>query len=330
MKKALSILLFGVLSMLFAEVFSGASTLWFLTVWGLLLTLPLYLGHALFFFNVAIRTNRTSLRQLYFFGMMFGLYEALITKVLFAGYPGSTGPLVGSFFGVAWGEFLTLVLFWHPVMSFLVPVLAYEVLSGDVLPGHELLLQKNRRTLLAAALLIIGGAVFQSNGAKYNVLVSLGSIAGTLLIVVLLHRFSKGKSLQSLTLGKKGMVGLVVYLFVLYAMTTAFIFPDKLPRMVLPYAIILLWYLLAIGLLFIDRFTPLPKKAQRPIFSPWDLRVVIVLLLGAIVVFSLVSPLSYAILLVFFVSLMGAGVVLFSWSVATLAKQRIFTSRKSS
>lgn len=311
MRKALSILLFGVLSMLFAEVFSGASTLWFLTAWGLLLTLPLYLEHALFFFNVAVRTNRTSPRQLYFFGMMFGLYEALITKVLFTGYPGSTGPMVGSVFGIAWGEFLTLVLFWHPIMSFLVPVFVYEVLSRDILPGHERLLQKNRKTLVAVTILIVAGAVFQSNGAKYNVLVSVGSIVGTLLIIILLHYLSPGKTRHSLVLGKNGMILLVVYLVILYGVTTAFIFPERFPRTVLPYVLIFLWYLLAIGLLWIDRFTPQRRVVEPIVFSVRDLSVFVVLLLGATVLFSLVSPVSYAILLVFFVSLMGAGVVLF-------------------
>lgn len=57
MKNPLAILLFGVLSMLFAEVFSGSSTLWFIAPWGVFLTLSLYLGHALFFFNVAVRTE---------------------------------------------------------------------------------------------------------------------------------------------------------------------------------------------------------------------------------------------------------------------------------
>ncbi len=118
MKKLMSILLLGALSMLFAEVFSGASTLWFFDPWGLLLTYPLYLGHAIFLLNVAFLWKKTSPRHLYFFGMLFGLYEALITKVLWFGYPASTGPMVGYFFGVAWGEFLTLVLFYHPIMSF--------------------------------------------------------------------------------------------------------------------------------------------------------------------------------------------------------------------
>jgi hypothetical protein len=328
MKKALSILLLGVLSMLFAEVFSGASTLWFVNPWGLLLTLPLYLGHTLFFFNVAVRTNRTSLRQLYFFGMMFGLYEALITKVLWFGYPTATGPVVGYFLGVAWSEFLTLVLFWHPVMSFLVPVLAYELLSRDIIPGHERLVQRNWKTLVGVAILIITGAVFQSNGAKYNALIAFGSMAGTLLIVVLLNRLTPGKTLQSLVLGRKGMMMLIVYLIALYSFSTVFILPERLPRTVVPYVVIFLWYLLAIGLLWIDRFTPQRTPEQHTLFSVWDLRICAILISGATVLFSLVPQVSYAILTVFFVSLMGAGVVLFSGSLITLTQQRISASMK--
>ena len=44
MKKLWSILLLGALSMLFAEVFSGASTLWFLDAWGLLAHLSIVSG----------------------------------------------------------------------------------------------------------------------------------------------------------------------------------------------------------------------------------------------------------------------------------------------
>ncbi len=86
-------------------------------------------------------------------------------------------------------------------------------------------------------------ASFQSNGAKYNVIRSVGSMGGSILIVVLLHYLSRGKNLQSLALGKKGLTIVLVYLFVLYGVTTAVIFPERLPKMVLPYLLIFLWYL---------------------------------------------------------------------------------------
>jgi len=329
LQRYLAILLFGVLSMLFAEVFSGSSTLWFVTPWGVFLTLSLYLAHAVFFFTVAVRTNRTSPRQLYFFGMMFGLYEALITKVIWYGYPGSTGPTVGYFFGIAWGEFLTLVLFWHPIMSFLVPVFVYEIVSRDIIPSHQRFLQKNKTTMLVALILVLMGAVFQSNGAKYNVLIALGSLGGTILIILVLHRLTLGKNLSSIVLGRRGLGSIVVFLIGLYTFSSVSFFPERLPRSILPYILIFLCYLGAIGLVWLDRSTKTINLENNPIISVQDLRVLVVILLAATIVFSLLPQLSIIILTVLFVSLMGLGVVLFLWSFFSLMYQRISSQAHS-
>ena len=323
MKKLWSILLLGALSMLFAEVFSGASTLWFLDAWGLLLTYPLYLAHAIFLLNVAFLWKKTSPRQLYFFGMLFGLYEALITKVLWFGYPNSTGPTVGYFFGIAWGEFVTLVLFFHPIMSFIVPIFVYELISGDVLPGHERFLQKNWKTLLLVILLIVMGASFQSNGSKYDVVRSVGSMGGSILIVFLLHILSKGKTLQSLILGKKALTVVLVYLFILYGVTTAVIFPERLPQMILPYLLIFLWYLVALCLLWIDKFTPTNVFLRRSIFSQKELGMFAFILICLTIFCSFFPQITYGVLLTMFVSLMGSGVFFFSVSMFSLIKNRI-------
>lgn len=323
MKKFFSILLLGSLSVMFAEVFSGASTLWFLDPWGLIVVFPLYLSHAVFFFSVAVVYKRTSLRQLYFFGMLFGLYEAFITKVLWFGYPDSTGPMVGYFFGVAWGEFLTLVFFWHPIMSFIVPVLVYELLSRDVLPGHHLFLEKNWKTILLIIILIVMGASFQSNGASYDVIRSVGSLGGSLLIVFVLHGLSKGKTLQSLVLGKKTMTFVFVYLLVLYGVTTAVIFPERLPTTIISYLLIFLWYIVCLCLLWVDRFPPLTVAFNGSLFSQKEIGVFAVLLVCLTIVCSFFQQITYGVLLLMFVSLMGVGVMVFSWSVLSLVKHRI-------
>ncbi|MCK4432956.1 MAG: hypothetical protein KAV48_03390, partial [Methanomicrobia archaeon] len=78
MRKLFPILLIGCLSMLFAEVFSGASQTWFINGWGILVTFPLYLGHVLFFLWIALKSKRTTLSQLYLFGVIFALYESWI------------------------------------------------------------------------------------------------------------------------------------------------------------------------------------------------------------------------------------------------------------
>jgi hypothetical protein len=48
-----TVLLAGMLSMLFAGIFSGSSVLWFLQAGAYLLTFPLYLSHLLLFLNLA-------------------------------------------------------------------------------------------------------------------------------------------------------------------------------------------------------------------------------------------------------------------------------------
>ena len=323
MKKLASILLFGVLSMFFAEVCSGASTLWFVNFWGLFVTMPLYLGHALFFFNCAVRFKRTSVRQLYFFGMMFGLYEALITKVLWFGYPGSTASMFGTIGGVAWGEFLSVVLFWHPVMSFLVPIFVYELLSRDILPGHEKILQKNWRTILGVVLLVVIAANLQNNGASYNLLVSFGSVAGALLIIFILNWLTKTKTLQSLTLGNTGMILLSVYLIILYASTTILILPERLPQTILPYLLILLWYLVVLGLLWIDSPTNKLTAKKKNLFSTRDLFVFAILLAVVTVVFALFSQISQFLLVFFALVIVILGGVFLLASLLSLLRQKL-------
>ncbi|MHA1467740.1 MAG: hypothetical protein ACTSP6_06635, partial [Promethearchaeota archaeon] len=82
------IILIGCLSMFMAEVFAGSSQMWFIDIWSLLVTFWLYLGHLLLFLNLAMRKKRTSIPQLYLWGILFALYESWVTKVLWAGYPG--------------------------------------------------------------------------------------------------------------------------------------------------------------------------------------------------------------------------------------------------
>jgi hypothetical protein len=56
-------------------------------------------------------------------GIVFGLYETWITKVVWAGYPESDGFAMGSFgpwFGIH--ETVGLILFYHAVTSFLLPL----------------------------------------------------------------------------------------------------------------------------------------------------------------------------------------------------------------
>jgi len=71
------------------EVLSGASLqigLWH--PWTLLVTYWLYFAHFFLLATLAVRTGRTSLSALYLWGVLFGLYESWITKVIWSGYGG--------------------------------------------------------------------------------------------------------------------------------------------------------------------------------------------------------------------------------------------------
>lgn len=109
--KLIMFLLVGTLSVFFTEVFAGSSPLWFTDLWGILMVFQLYFMHLIFFLNIAYRTKRTSLVHLYLFGVLIGLYESWITKVLWAGYPGAEAPVMGILLGIAILEFSVLVFF---------------------------------------------------------------------------------------------------------------------------------------------------------------------------------------------------------------------------
>ncbi len=101
------------------EIIAGTSNLWLTTAGTWILTIPLYFLHFMFLVQVALITRRRSWPALYLLGVLFGLYESWITKVLWTGYPGE-GAL--SFGGSGLHEWLALLLFYHPVMSFLLPL----------------------------------------------------------------------------------------------------------------------------------------------------------------------------------------------------------------
>jgi len=82
-------LLVGLIVLICAEVFSGASLgigLW--NPWTLVVTYWLYFAHFFCFTTLAIHTGRTSFWALYLWGILFGLYESWITKVIWYGYGG--------------------------------------------------------------------------------------------------------------------------------------------------------------------------------------------------------------------------------------------------
>ncbi len=118
----------GILSFICAEALTGASLYWVINPFSYLLSFPIYLTHILFFYSLAHHCGRRSLPDLYLFGILFALYESWVTKVLWAGYPGEDGFILGTFLGHGIHETIVLILYFHPVVAFIFPLVVMGML----------------------------------------------------------------------------------------------------------------------------------------------------------------------------------------------------------
>ncbi|WP_135613253.1 hypothetical protein [Methanococcoides sp. AM1] len=321
MQKIPPILLIGTLSMLFAEVFSGASQAWFINGWGILLTFPLYLAHLLFFLGIALKTERTSLSQLYLFGVLFALYESWITKVLWVGYLDSDGPSMGTFLGLGIGEFPILGFFWHPIMSFIVPILIFEILTGKVLTTHELILERTRRKTAILALFLILVSTFIANGNQFDLTSANISLTGTLVIIAVLYKFTKDSDLTSLKLEGRSFKLLEGYLITLYVITFLYLLPERIPTTILPYTSIIVFY--AIPVILILRSAKKKEKLEilgNCSYSSRNLIIFIPLLILAVNIACFVPAISLSVLSITYILLSAIGVVLFLWVIYNIRK----------
>ena len=332
--KIVFILLAGSLSMFFAEALSGSSVLWFVTPWAWLVTFWLYLAHLLLFINLALIFRRTSLTVLYLWGVLFGLHEAWITKVTWAGYAGQA-PGIGKILGFAIPEFPLIVFFWHPVFSFILPVLAFEVLSGktNMLPGHRRYLSKRPRNWLVALSAVLIGATFLSMNAQGNLVATVVTIVGSVVIIGVLYLLSRGLSkisgmrfsIESLRLGKIGMFVLLVYLALLYVLAFVYILPERTAS---PLTILLTLgvYTVIVGLLYLKKPDVPPALPQSDaavrFFGLKELLALLAILTFPAALLCLLIPLGQVLgLLLYFVIFLGSP-VLFLMAVINVARDR--------
>jgi hypothetical protein len=119
----------GMISVVFVEVPAGSTMFPFFTVWGLLVVLPLYLLHSVFLSALVFRFGRPRFWTLYAAGLLYGMYEAYITKVVWTSFR-PEGPLV-TVAGVALFETILVVLYLHPLLAFVVPLLFTEILATN-------------------------------------------------------------------------------------------------------------------------------------------------------------------------------------------------------
>ncbi|HTY89840.1 MAG TPA: hypothetical protein VMC84_01560 [Methanocella sp.] len=326
--KIVFILLAGALSMFFAEVCSGSSVLWFLTPWAWIVTFWLYLAHTVFFINLALYFRRTSLTALYLWGVLFGLYESWITKVAWAGYAGQA-PGIGTFLGFAIPEFPIITFFWHPVFSFILPMLAFQALSGRVLPGHLQVLIKSRRNWILSALVVILGSAILAFNSKSNLVATVVTALGSFALIGALYliaskRYGKQFSIESLRLGKAGMTLLLIYLAALYILTFIFILPERTAP---PLTILLTLgvYAAIILLLYLKKPDAVEHSVMpdgKSIFGPGELTILAVTftIMGAL--FCLVPTADHILTPVLYFGLVLLSPALLLWAVVNVVRFR--------
>jgi len=142
-------IILGSLSSFFAEVISGSFLFPFFEVWGVVVLIPWYSLHILVLAYIVYTFGKARFYALYVAGMIFGMYEAYATGVLWHGWGDG---LAFSLFGLGVIETIMLVLVWHPLMAFILPVIIAEAFltnSRDSLYDVRKLLTKRFMIVLA-------------------------------------------------------------------------------------------------------------------------------------------------------------------------------------
>ncbi len=325
------------------EVFAGSLPLWFVDVSGWLIVFPLYLGHLLFFLNVALRIRKTSITHLYFFGVLIALYESWITKVLWVGYPGSSGPLEGIFLGVASLEFSVLVFFWHPLFAFILPLIMFEVLAisasprsdfeKKILPSHLALLK--RKAGLGIILLIVAviGTAYLTNNSNVsqNPVIAISSALGSTLIILLLFGIVRTRpnafSVESLRLSNRKLIVVAAYLVFLYVFMFIFQHPENTPTYLTPILAIIGFYgFVALIIKASSQDRPSPQttvSTPKRLFSAGQLFAFFACFLLATGIMCVIPEISTSLASIFNPLIFVAGPLLFTAMTLLLLRDRI-------
>ncbi|MFW9788919.1 MAG: NAD-dependent epimerase/dehydratase family protein [Candidatus Thorarchaeota archaeon] len=330
--RPLVLILFGLLSLFFAEVLSGSDPTWFVEAWGLVIVFPLYWAHALFLLNLAIRYHRTSLTQLYLWGVIFGLYESWITKVIWAGYLSEPGPQFGSYLGFAVGEFMVIALFWHAVFSFIIPIMVFQMVAASVgkhvKPIIGSTLMKNRKQNLTIYLIVFFvGAIFLSNSFGFNLVIVMFLLLTNLFVIfgafqAIATKREGNVSINLLKLGRTGLTVNFGYLLLLNIVLFIGLVPERIPS--------LETMLLTVGfysvVVFLLWLSPRAPEVRYPQIKPFNIRTVRTLFVTLIVstlVVCLLAELFSRVAVFIYLAMIFAGPALFMLAIAQVFRSWI-------
>jgi hypothetical protein len=283
-------IILGAFSVFFAEVVSGSDMFPYFHVWGIIGVFPLYALHTLVLSSLVFIYGKPRFSSLYLAGVIFGLYEAYITKVIWNPYWSEPFFRIG---GIAVIETMILLLFWHSVMAFVLPLFLCENLLTksrllvNGLPDRmrRVFASDRKIKLRLIVLAILFGMVQSSNSpAPVNSLASGLSTSAVLIVLVYLWRSRTGGraySMRSLLPNIRELKILFVLLMVLYVWMGIILRPEALPGLQ-PQAAVWLMYVVFFFLLLTNlRKTsklPLSDKFKAPLGFSWKWVALLVLI----------------------------------------------------
>jgi hypothetical protein len=330
-------LLIGLVVLICAEVFSGASLqigLW--NPWTLLVTYWLYFAHFFFFTTLAVRTGRTSFWSLYLWGVLFGLYESWITKVIWYGYS-HNGKFAMSSIGPYGISEMSMVLIFHPIMSFIIPLAIACLLCPSLrrwFPQLAWLTSDSKGARTAQGYLIFSFAPVMAMNCGSPVNLAL-NLAMAIVLLVLLSRlarpvFSSSDGASLVVFGRRGFLGLCAYLVFLYEIAYAYLTPEGLPSPTVQLATFAFYALAIVGLAMHRRRLPLDSSAVAP--DPRELRLtkvrftIVAVLALALSPFVRTPPI-FVIIVANFILWPILGVLLAVMSLVIAVRERMALSR---
>jgi len=306
-------------STFFAEVFSGSDMFPFFHPWGLLVVVPLYGLHIVLLASLVYRAPKPWFSSLIFAGMLFGLYEAYITKVLWAP-PWGQALIIG---GVAPIETLVLVFWWHAWFSFIIPLLVAEKLltqSTDISLSFPGKIGKFLNSWRGLALVMAFGGVFQSINSPSvgeSLVSGLSTTAVLVGLVLLWKRVTRDKTytMTELLPSRKQFKWILIATGLMYIVMGVLLRPEAYPGLV---GHLIIWILYGVSFYLLSKSNQVPGVDSGPVESSlavWQNKRWLVLAgifpLTATAGELLLAPLSIPLAIIFWFGGIAFGVIMF-------------------
>lgn len=262
--------LWGSISVILTEVVTFSSPFPFLTLWGVLVVFPLYTLHVLVLGWLIFRPKRLNLHILFLAGALLGMYEAYVTKVL---WKPTWGDATLTFGGVYVVQTAILVLFYHPLMAFVLPLVIAESLfttSRESLQCLPARVQRwlRGRTALVASLFAAYCGLFHSLNAPSTLVALASSLSSGAVFWALVWYWrrtgcDRGYTLRHLLPTNRQAAWLGGLLLFGYLWQGVLLRPEAMPRTLLPHLTVWAMYLVLGGLLYL-------QLRRAPALSPGE------------------------------------------------------------